>query len=101
VAAKRKMDELLLAKAREELIIKTLVEKQAAYLLVSLRQRILSLPSTYARRFVGLADAKQASSLLREMALAILNDIKDLPEQVTDPNWLDELIEETTDAKKK
>jgi hypothetical protein len=74
-----------------ELIEKSLVEQQAAYLLVALRQRILSVPHTYARRILGLADAAQASKVLKEMALSLLNEIKDLPAKVTDPNWLDTL----------
>jgi hypothetical protein len=94
VNTKRMQDELYLAKAREELIEKRLVEKQAAYLLVSLRQRILALPSTYARRFLGLDDAKQSAALLRELALGLLNEIKSLPEKVVDPNWLRTLEEE-------
>jgi hypothetical protein len=94
IATKRMQDELYLAKAREELIEKRLVEKQAAYLLVSLRQRILALPNTYARRFLGLADAKQSAALLRELALGLLNEIRSLPEKVVDPNWLRTLEEE-------
>jgi hypothetical protein len=88
----RKMErEMKLAQDRDELIEKSLVEKQAAYLVITLRQRILSIPQTYARRILGLTDASQASRILKEMAVAVLNDIKDLPQQVTDPNWMETL----------
>jgi hypothetical protein len=47
----RKMErELKLAKERDELIERSLVENQAAYLVIALRQRILSIPQIYARR---------------------------------------------------
>ena len=74
--------EMQLAERRGELIQKTLVEKQAAFLLVSLFQRILQIPHTYARQLLGITDAKVMSDKLREMSVAILNDIKNLPQQV-------------------
>jgi hypothetical protein len=63
--ALRLRNEMLLAKARGELITKQLVERQAAYLLVALRQRIMSMPSTYARRMVNLPDTKAVAVLCR------------------------------------
>ena len=42
--------EMVLAERREELIEKRLVERQAAYLLVALRQAILNIPQTWCRR---------------------------------------------------
>lgn len=86
--------EMNLAERRSELIEKRLVERQAAYLLVALRQAILNIPQTYARRIVGLKDAKAAKAMLHEMAISLLNDLKDLPSKVTDPNWLEELAQE-------
>ena len=85
--------EMQLAERRGELIAKSLVEKQAAYLLVALRQKILNLPQTYARRMVGFKDTAQASKMLREMAISVLNEIKDLPSKVVDRNWLDKVEE--------
>jgi hypothetical protein len=91
VRVNRMRGEMLLAKARGELITKDLVEKQAAYLLIAMRQRILSIPSTYARRLVGITDQKQMAHELKAMALSVLNEPKDLPSRVTDPNWLEKL----------
>jgi hypothetical protein len=48
-------------------------------------------PQNYARRILGLTDVKEASRILREISIAILNDIKGLPEQVTDPDCLERL----------
>ena len=91
--AKAFMAETAAAERRGELIAKSLVEKQAAYLLVALRQKILNLPQTYARRMVGLKDAAQASKMLREMAISVLNEIKDLPSKVVDRDWLEKIEE--------
>jgi hypothetical protein len=83
--------EMMLAERRGELIEKRLVEQQAAYLLVALRQRILAVPHAYARRILGLKDAAEAIVILRQAMFELLNEIKDLPDKVTDPNWLDTL----------
>ncbi len=89
--------QMLLAKARVELILRTLVEKQAAYLLVSLRQKILGVPDQLCRRIVNLSDPAQARRILRKSMLSLLNELQDLPSQIADPNWL-QTIEEKDDA---
>jgi hypothetical protein len=94
IRTRRMQNELYLAKARELLIEKDLVEKQAAYLVIAMRQKILTIPQTYARRILGLDDASQASKILKEMAVTILNEIKDLPQKVVDPRWMDEVERE-------
>ena len=89
--AKALSAEMTLARQRDELIRKDLVTKQAAYLLVALRQNILNLPTTYARRMVGLKDATAAKKILQEMAICVLNEIKHFPSKAVNPNWLEEL----------
>ena len=44
---------MLLAERRDQLIEKELVERQAAYILVAFRQKMLGLSNIWARRFVG------------------------------------------------
>jgi hypothetical protein len=63
--AKAFMAETMAAERRGELIAKDLVEKQAAFLLVSLRQKILMIPQSYARSILGLTEVNQASKILR------------------------------------
>jgi hypothetical protein len=89
--SKAQTAEMLLAKAREELVLKSLVEKQASYLLVSSRQRILGVPDNLCRKMVNVPDASKARSILREAMHALLNELQDLPSKVTDPNWLQSL----------
>ena len=83
--------EMQLAERRGELIEKSLAEHQAAYLLVALRQAILNIPQTWCRRLLGINDAAQISRVLREMAISILGEIKDLPAKVTNPDWLESI----------
>lgn len=94
IKIKRMQGELLLAKARDDVIIKELVEKQAAYLLVALRQQILGMASSHARKILNITDVKQANLVLRGIAISFLNEIKDLPQKVVDPKWLEELDED-------
>ena len=88
---KNQTAQMLLAKARGELILKSLVERQASYLLLSLRERILGVPDNLCRKMVNLPDASKARSILREAMHALLNELQDLPSKVTDPHWFKKL----------
>ena len=77
-----------LARERGELISKRLAGQQATYLLVAMRQKILNLLQTYSRRLVGLKDVREVQKVLDGAAISILNEIRDLPSAVTDPDWL-------------
>ena len=72
---KTQMEEMQAAERRGELIEKKLIEAQAAYLLVALRQRILNIPHSWSRKLMGLNDAAQVSRILREMAHSLLTEI--------------------------
>jgi hypothetical protein len=98
--AKAFMAETSAAAARGELISKDLVTRPAAYLLVAVRQNILNLPAAYARRPVGLRDANAVKKMLQEMAISVLNNLKNLPQQVTDANWLAELESDDEPSKR-
>ena len=83
-----KAQQSVLARARGELIEKRLVERQAAFLLVAMRQKILNMPQAYARRLTGLKDVREVKRVLEGAAISILNEIKDLPNAISDPDWL-------------
>jgi hypothetical protein len=56
-----------------------------------------ALSGSLARRMVNIPDAKQANAILKEAMISLLNELKDLPQKVTDPNWL-ESLEQNGDA---
>jgi hypothetical protein len=86
--------EMDLARIREDLVEKELVVKQLTFLLISMRQKVLAIPSTYARKLLHLNELREAHAILQEMSFVLLKELKDLPQKVTDPNWLDKLDEE-------
>lgn len=85
--AKNLREAMALAQARGELISKRLAIQQASFLMVSMRQKMLAVPRSWARRFVGLSDVHAASQLLREMMLSVMADLRGLPLAVSDPEW--------------
>jgi hypothetical protein len=62
-------------------------------MLIAMRQQILAIPTSYARKFLHKDDIKDIYKILEEMCHRILLDIKDLPKKAIDPAWLDELEE--------
>ena len=76
---------MVLAERRGELIEKRLVEQQAAYLLVALRQKIMQVPQAHARRILGLSDYGKGREVLKAIMTGLLSELQDLPEKVTDP----------------
>jgi hypothetical protein len=68
IRTQRMQSELLLAKARGELIPKTVVQQQAGFLLVALRSKIMQLPATYARRILNVSDVEKARQILTTAA---------------------------------
>ena len=90
--------QMLLAERRGQLIEKRLVERQAAFLLLSLRQRILAVPDRLARQLVNIPDVNKARTILKDAMLALLTELADLPSKVTNPRWLDEVAAEETEA---
>jgi hypothetical protein len=90
--------EMILAQQRGELIEKRLIERQATFLLLSLRQRILAVPDRLARQLVNIDEVNKAREILRSAMLALLTELADLPSKVTNPRWLDEVAAEEKDA---
>jgi hypothetical protein len=63
--------------------------KQASFLMIALRQRLLNL-SSHTHKLVGL-DANAMRKALREIAVSTLNEIKNLPSAASDTHWHREL----------
>lgn len=90
VRARRMQAELLLAKAREEVIEVELVKRQAAFLFVAMRQKLLNLPTTIARKLLHQSDIKPVVNLLTEAIHRALRELKEFPKIVIDPGWTGE-----------
>ena len=86
--------EMDLARIREDLIEKDLAMKQLSYLVIAMRQKVLAMPTTYARKFLHKSEIKEVHAILKQIAYELLKELKDLPLKVTDPNWMDKLDEE-------
>jgi phage terminase Nu1 subunit (DNA packaging protein) len=85
---------LLLAKAREELIEKELITKQATFMFTAVRQRMLAIPTSLARRLLHQTEITVVVSLLRDAIHAALNEAADFPQRITDPDFLKNLENE-------
>jgi hypothetical protein len=46
------------------------------------------MSQAYARRLTGLKDVREVKRVLEGAAISILNEIKDLPNAISDPDWL-------------
>ena len=93
-ASKRKTADMLYAKARNELILKTLVEDQARYLLVVFRRRALLAPAVWAGKVYGLGSEEEVREVLLEGVRDLLLDLRDLPRRISDPEWAEKITGE-------
>jgi hypothetical protein len=105
--AKQKLHESKLLAMKGELISKKHVTKQASFLVLSLRARLLALPATLAPRIVwacGGGELRAIESLIDDEVRAALDELAGMPQRVVDPHWietLDELNEnEATSSKR-
>jgi hypothetical protein len=86
---RRQQNELLLARARDEVILKPLVEAQATFVAVTLRQMILAFPLKAARKMVGLPDEKAAKRFLDKVAHDLCKEPASFSSKIVDPDWLE------------
>jgi hypothetical protein len=91
--AKRLRAEMELAFDRNQLIEKALVEKQLAYLLIGMRQKILALPGKLRLKFGEERFPHEMVEATKFMVTEILSSVFQLP-QAADPNWLEKLEED-------
>lgn len=91
--AKRLKAEMELAEARGRLIGKRLVEKQLAYMLVGMRQQVLSIPEKMRMKFGPERFNHEMAEAARLIVAEVLTSISQLPE-AADPGWLEKLDED-------
>jgi hypothetical protein len=95
LALRNHREEMLLLKARSELITKEFVTKQASYLAQSLQQRIWYFPVRYGRvirEALGLGEERQGEvvAVLKKVATEFMESIRELPNCVEE-GWLETL----------
>jgi hypothetical protein len=81
--------EVSLAQKRGELISKSLATKQAAFLLISMRDALLRLPQQISRDIASCGgDISKIEMVLSKAVRAALTELKDLPSRVADKDWM-------------
>jgi hypothetical protein len=63
-------------------------------LLISMRQKLLALPNTYARKLLHKDNPNEVAAILKDAIHLALREIADLPRRAIDPNWLKTLDED-------
>jgi hypothetical protein len=83
---KRIEREVKLAQQRGELISREMAQRQSAFVMTSLRSRLLSLPATLSRK-LDVADRHAAKLLIEREVKAALEELSDFTDRVTDDEW--------------
>ena len=91
--AKQRLHEAKMLAMRGELISRKHMEKQAAFLVLSLRARLLALSARHARELLNVSDEREMAQRLDAIMRSALDEISELPLRVTDENWMQKLDE--------
>ena len=89
---KRIREEMLLAQARDKLIEGKLVERQLAYFVIAIRQKLLGLPARLYSRLGPERFPKEAALEVERVVADVLAELANLPNCV-EPDWLERLEE--------
>jgi hypothetical protein len=92
--ARQRLHEAKLLEMKGELISRRHVQKQAAFLVLSVRARLLAVAEQHARELAAIADERELASRLDGILRDALDEIAGLPEKVTDPAWMLRLDDE-------
>ena len=103
MASKAAIAAMELARRRGELIDKRWAFDSLSYVLVCYRQKALLAHRTIARRlvrlgFIDAANEHGAAMVLDEEIRLLLAELANMPDKVTDPNWLRKLEQENVGA---
>ena len=101
VIERRRECEIRNLRSKRELIPRQLVLKQSAFLVLSLRARLLAIPAQHARELLNIDDERQMAQKLDVIVRSTLETLADLPLKVTDPDWMQRLDDEWTPSVKK
>jgi hypothetical protein len=85
---KYKREAMLLARDRDQLVQKELVEHQLAYLMIPLRQKIMAISSKIGNHFGDSeVPVREVVDYVRALVHEALTEVSNLPLTVSDPNW--------------
>ena len=93
-SARQRLHEAKMLTMKGELISKRHVQKQAAFLVLSLRGRLLAIPGEHAGALLNVSDEREMAGRLDAILRVALETLADLPVKVTDPDWLSKLDDE-------
>jgi hypothetical protein len=100
-SARQRLHEAKMLAMKGELISKKHVTRQAAFLVISLRQRLLAIAAQHARELLNVSDEREMASRLDAIVRSALDEIAELPERVSDPNWMQRLDEHEAASSKR
>ena len=92
-SARQKLHAAKLLAMKGELISKKHAMRQAAFLVISLRQRLLAIAAQHARELLNVSDEREMQQKLDSIVRDAPSEISELPLKVTDPAWMLKLDE--------
>ena len=99
--ARQKLHQAKLLAMKGELVSKRHAIKQASFLILSLRARLLALGGTLSPRIAkacGDGDQRAIESLIDVEVRDALSEISEMPRRIADPHWIEKLGEDLPDA---
>ena len=99
--ARQKVHAAKLLEMKRELIPRQLVQKQAAFLVLSMRARLLAIPSEHADELLNVSDRFEMVQRLDSIVRSALETLADMPLKVTDPEWMMQLDDELEESSKR
>ena len=101
VIARRRETEIRNAQRKRELISREHVIRQATFLVISLRQRLLAIAAQHARELLNIADEQEMMRRLDSIVRSSLDDLAQMPLRVSDEHWLEKLDEHEAASSKR
>jgi hypothetical protein len=89
--ARQKVHAAKLLEMKGELISRAHATRQAAFLVISLRQRLLAIANQHADELLDISDAREMTRRLDAIVRDALSEIAELPSRVSDPDWIQKL----------
>ena len=98
-SARQRLHEAKMLAMKGELISRKHVVKQSAFLVLSLRARLLALSAELSREFAQETDERASEEKLSSRLRSALDEIAEMPLRVTDERWLEKLDDVEQPAK--